>query len=129
MIKLMAFVSRLPHVDREAFKAYYETRHAPLILGLIPSICGYERNYPDMSKYRPPEGKTLDDVLGFDAVTVIRFADRDGLDAFKRAMRDPEIARIIREDEANFLDNSKSRLFVVDERVSQLESKAHSLAH
>ncbi len=118
MIKLMAFVSRLPHLDREAFKTYYETRHAPLILSLIPSIKGYERNYPDASKVRPPEGKSVDDVLEFDAVTVLRFDDRDGFDAFKRAMKDPEITRIIQADEANFLDGAKSRLYVIDERLS-----------
>lgn len=114
----MAFVSRLPHIDREAFKAYYETRHAPLILELMPSIRGYERNYPDVSKVRPPEGEAVDDFVGFDAVAVLRFADREGLEAFKRAMRDPQVSRIIQDDEANFLDGSKSRLYVVEERLS-----------
>jgi EthD domain len=120
MIKLMAFVSRLPHVDRAAFRAHYEARHAPLILRLIPSIRSYERNYPDYSKVRPPEGKTADEIVGFDAVAILTFADRDGLDAFKRAMRDPDTLRIIQDDEALFLDGSKSRLYVVEEHVSHL---------
>jgi uncharacterized protein (TIGR02118 family) len=123
MIKLMAFVSRLPQVEREAFKAYYESRHAPLILKLMPSIRSYQRNYPDFSKVRPPEGKTADEVVGFDAVAIIGFADRDGLEAFKRAMRDPEITRLIQEDEAHFLDGSKSRLYIVDEQVSEVGSE------
>jgi uncharacterized protein (TIGR02118 family) len=124
MIKLMAFVTRLPHVGREAFKAHYEARHAPLILRLMPSIRSYERNYPDFSKVRAPEGQSVDDVVGFDAVAILTFADREGLDAFKRAMRDPEILRQIQEDEAHFLDSSKSRLYVVEEHLSTLPAEA-----
>jgi hypothetical protein len=114
----MAFLSRLPHVDRDAFKAYYETKHAPLIQTLLPSIETYERNYPDVSKVRPAPGQSLDEAVGFDVVTVFRFSGAEGFDAFKRAMRDPQIAEAIERDEANFLDRAKSRLFVVDERVS-----------
>ena len=31
MYKVLAFVTRLPHVSREEFKAYYAARHAPLV--------------------------------------------------------------------------------------------------
>ena len=120
MIKLMAFVSRLPHLNREAFKTYYEEKHAPMVLGLVAGVKSYERNYPEVAKFRPPEGQTVDDVVDFDAVTILRFDDREGLDAFKKAMRDPEVARRIAEDEANFLDSTKSIMFVVDERLSAI---------
>ena len=129
MIKLMAFVSRLPDVDRATFRAHYEGVHAPLILELIPSIQSYQRNYPDVAKVRPPEGMTADAFIGFDAVAILTFADREGLDQFKRAMRDPEISRRIQDDETHFLDASKSRLFVVDEEASPMgigESQAAS---
>lgn len=56
MIKLMVFLSRLPHVDREAFKAYYENKHAPMIPSRMPMLSGYERNYPDVSKLRSFRG-------------------------------------------------------------------------
>lgn len=122
MIKLIAFLSRLPHVSHEDFKAYYEAHHAQLVLSLMPSICGYERNYPDLSKVRPPEGKTLADMIDWDAMTVIRFADRDGLNAYKAVMRNEEIMTIIRADEAKFLDGAKSRLFMVDEHSTQFDA-------
>ena len=118
MIKLMAFISRLPHLDPEAFKTYYETKHAPMIAGLLPGVKGYERNYLQAGKARP--GKTEEAPVDFDAVTILRFDDREGLEAFKQAMRDPEVSRRISEDEANFLDSSKSRMFVVDERLSEI---------
>lgn len=120
MIKLVAFLTRLPHVTHDAFRDYYENQHVPLVLNLMPSICGYERNYPDLSKVRPPEGKTVADVIDWDAMTVFRFHDRDGLNAYKAVMRDETAMAIIRADEAKFLDGSKSRLFMVDEHLSQI---------
>jgi uncharacterized protein (TIGR02118 family) len=115
MIKLMVFLSRPPTVDRQAFKAYYETRHVPLVMRLMPTIDGYERNYPDVAKVRPPEGKTVDEMVDFDAVTMLRFDSREAFETYKQALRDPEIMRVIQADEANFLDNTKTRLFVVEE--------------
>ena len=114
MIKMMVFLSRLPHVDREAFKTYYETKHVPLVRRLMPTICGYERNYPDIAKVRPPEGRTADEMVEFDAVTMLRFDTKDDFETYKQALRDPEIMRVIQADEANFLDNTKTRLFVVE---------------
>jgi hypothetical protein len=120
MIKVLAFVSRLPHVTREAFRSYYETTHAPMIPGLMPTISSYERNYPNVSRIRPPEGKTLDDMVEFDAVTILRFEDQAAFDAYKQVLRDPAVMALIQADEANFLDSRKTRLFIVDEQVSQL---------
>jgi hypothetical protein len=119
LIKLMVFLSRLPHVDREAFQAYYETRHAPLVLRLMPTISGYERNYPDVSKVRPLEGQSVDDVLDWDAVTILRFKDREALNAYKAVLKDEKVMAIIRADEANFLDATRTRLFMVEEHLSE----------
>ena len=122
MIKLIAFLSRLPHVSHAEFRDYYEAHHAPLVLSLMPSICGYERNYPDLGKVRPPEGKTLADMIDWDAMTVIRFNDREGLNAYKAVMRDEAAMAIIRADEAKFLDGAKSRLFMVDELNTRIDA-------
>lgn len=121
MIKLIAFLTRLPHVSHAQFRQYYEDHHAPLVLSHMPSICGYERNYPDLAKVRPPEGKSLTDMIDWDAMTVIRFADREGLNAYKAVMRDEAVMAIIRADEATFLDGSKSRLFMVDELTTRMD--------
>jgi uncharacterized protein (TIGR02118 family) len=119
MIKVVAFLTRLPGVDREAFKAYYENNHVPMVRKLLPMLGdGYERNYPDVSKVRPAEGQSLDEAVGFDALTVMRFENRNDYDAWKAAIRDPETLRKIQEDEAKFLDNTKTRMFVMDERKS-----------
>jgi hypothetical protein len=85
----------------------------------MPMISGYERNYPDVSKVRPPEGQTVDDVLDWDAVTILRFQDREALNAYKAVMKDETVMAVIRADEANFLDATKTRLFMVEEHVSE----------
>jgi uncharacterized protein (TIGR02118 family) len=121
MIKVVAFLTRLPHVDREAFKTYYETRHAPMVEKLLPMLAVYERNYPDVSKVRPTGGQSLDDAVGFDALTVMKFNDREAFSAWKAALKDPQTLRRIQDDEANFLDGAKTRLFVMDERASAME--------
>ena len=118
MIKVVVFLSRLPHIDREAFKAYYEGAHAPLCEKLLPMVQVYERNYPDVARVAPAEGRTLDDTIGFDAITMLRFADVEAYEAHQAALKDPRIRRLILDDEANFLDRSKTRVFVMDERVS-----------
>lgn len=118
--KIIVFLSRLPKVDRAEFREYYETRHVPKVLALMPSIDEYERNYPDVSRLRPADGETLDDLVAFDAVTVLKFNSRESFDAYKAALRDPDVMRAIQEDEANFLDNTRTRMFVVEECVSEL---------
>lgn len=117
MIKVMVLLSRLPGVTREEFKAYYETKHAPLIASLIPSLAVYRRNYPDVRDARFPSG--MNDV-NFDSVTELAFTDRAGFDAFKRITSDPETLKIIRADEANFLDHTKTHWFVMEEHSSDL---------
>jgi len=118
MIKVIVFLNRLPHLDRAAFREYYETIHAPKIARLLPMMAVYERNYPDAAKVRPAEGQSLDQAIGFDAMTVMKFAGRDEFRAWKAAMSDPNLMQIIREDEANFLDSASMRLLVVDECVN-----------
>jgi hypothetical protein len=119
MIKVVVFLSRLPHIDREAFKAYYEGKHAPMCEKLLPMVAVYERNYPDVSKVQPAEGRSLDETVGFDAITVLKFKDVEAYEAHRAALNDPGTRQVILDDEANFLDRSKTRVFVVDERVSQ----------
>jgi uncharacterized protein (TIGR02118 family) len=119
MIKVVAFLTRLPHVDRKTFRDYYETRHVPLVESLLPMLGVYERNYPDVAKVRPAEGQSLDEAVGFDAMTVMRFHDREAFSAWKAALKDPQTLQTIQADEANFLDNTKTRLFVMDEYESR----------
>ena len=51
-------------------------------------------------------------------ITEIWFADRAAYEAAMARHAQPEVAAAIAADEENFLDRSKTRMFVVDERIS-----------
>lgn len=111
MIKAIALLRRKPGLSREAFIAHYETRHAPLIRSLLPEITDYRRNYVDRTGAFESPVATID----FDSVTEMRFASRAAYDAFLARAADPEVARLIAEDEENVFDRAATRMFVVDE--------------
>jgi uncharacterized protein (TIGR02118 family) len=104
MIKLVAFLSFSPNLSRDAAKAYYESRHVPLIRAVMPHIARYQRNFL---------AQRLGDV---DVVTELWFADQAHFDAAMAAVEAPEIARLIAEDEEKFLDRRFNRACIVDER-------------
>ncbi|MFN3458212.1 MAG: nuclear transport factor 2 family protein [Novosphingobium sp.] len=111
MIKAIALLRRKPGLTREAFIAYYETRHAPLIRSLLPEIADYRRNYVD----RTGTFESTVAAIDFDSVTEMRFANRAAYDAFLARAADPQVARLIAEDEENVFDRAATRMFVVDE--------------
>lgn len=114
MIKAIALLRRKDGLSREAFIAYYETRHAPLIRTLLPHIADYCRNYVVREGAFTSEVATLD----FDSVTEMRFASRAHYDAFLTAAADPQTAALIAQDEENVFDRAATRMFVVDETPS-----------
>lgn len=111
MIKVIALLKAKPGLSRAEFIAYYETRHAPLILSLLPEIADYRRNYVD----RTGAFESAVAAIDFDSVTEMRFADRAAYDRFLACAARPEVAQAIAEDEENVFDRAATRMFVVDE--------------
>lgn len=111
MIKAIALLRKKDGLSREAFIAYYETHHAPLIRTLLPHIADYRRNYV------MHEGAFTSAVaqIDIDSVTEMRFASRAHYDAFLAAAADPHIAALIAQDEENVFDRTATRMFVVEE--------------
>lgn len=111
MLKTIALLKCKPGLSREAFIAYYETRHAPLIRELTPGIVEYRRNYVERGTVFP---SSMAEALEFDSVTEICYADRT---AYERAMAvatRPDVAARIAADEENVFDRSKTRYFVTE---------------
>lgn len=120
-IKYVALLKRREGMSHEAFVAYYETRHAPLILSLLPGIQDYRRNYlRGESAFASPGAAPPD----FDVMTEIVLADRTACDRFLARSAEPDIARKIAEDEENLFDRDCTRMYLVDERASPLPSAA-----
>ncbi len=118
MLKVIALTTRKRGLSMEDYKQYYETRHAVLARELVPQLIGYKRNFIDRDDpFSAPGIAGLD----FDAITELTFRDRAAFEASLVFLSDPVIAQRLAEDEANFQDRSKTRMFVVDERCSKIE--------
>ncbi len=114
MIKLIALISKQPHLSNEEFRSYYETHHAPLISRLAPMMARYTRSYlPETPDVPGDRGDA-----NFDVLTEIWLEDESQLSAFWSRLREPEISRAIRADEANFLLSERTQMYRVDEVAS-----------
>jgi hypothetical protein len=82
---------------------------------LLPTMKRYQRNYPNMTG-----GPFLSwqSAVPYDALTQVWFEDRAAFETYKETLRYPEIAKAVRDDQAHFLDHTKSMWFVVDEHNS-----------
>ncbi|MET0269253.1 MAG: nuclear transport factor 2 family protein [Sphingomonas sp.] len=119
MLKCVALLRRKPGMADDDFVAYYETRHAPLITGLCPDILAYRRNFVQRDG-RIAFGAPID----FDVVTELVFADRAAYDRFSARCAEPEVARLIAEDEENVFDRAATRMMVVEERGGPVPGRA-----
>ena len=106
MLKVMAFLVKRPGISTEELIDYYENHHIPLILSLAPEPAVYTRNYIQRDAAAEPR----DDV---DIITELVFADRQTYGDWVSAMYAPDSG--VAEDEARFLDRSKTRSYVVEE--------------
>ena len=101
----------------EAFRNHYETVHAPLALQIFPSIRRYTRNYVTFDKARMPVGAAPAD-FGWACLTEMWFNNAAGYDAFLARLRDPEVLRVMQEDEAKFVDPASVWKLIVNEFTS-----------
>ena len=110
MFKVFAYLTRRQGTTREEFIDYYENHHVPLVLSLATMPRVYKRNYVVRGDADGPGEPATD----FDVVTEMAWDDRAGFEEWIALRYVPAIA----DDEARFLDRSKTRAHVIDERVS-----------
>jgi EthD domain-containing protein len=112
MLKIMGFLTKREDMETRAFIEYYETRHVPLIRSLAPTPIGYKRNY----LVRGDDINIEDDTIDFDDVTELIFPDRAAYLAWgKQLSASSRGEPVVSEDEARFLDRTRTRAYVVEE--------------
>ncbi|WP_299328810.1 EthD domain-containing protein [Parasphingopyxis sp.] len=120
MLKLTYCLTRRSDLTREAFQTYWRETHAPLVhaaaaaLGIRRYVQSHTADTPLDAPVRESRGL---DPADYDGVAELWY---DSIDALVAATQTEEGARhgaILAEDEANFIDFSKSRLFFGAENV------------
>jgi uncharacterized protein (TIGR02118 family) len=114
MIKVFGFLTKREGMQMRDFIDYYETHHVPLIrsLALTPRV--YKRRY----LVRDDELTKQGGVVDFDVMTELEFPDRAAFLAWMAQLSGPNAGAQVAADEAKFLDRSRTRAYIVDERVT-----------
>jgi uncharacterized protein (TIGR02118 family) len=119
MIKLTFCLTRLPHLSRAAFQAYWFNTHAPLVASVADTL--QIRRYVQLHSL-PPEASaglraSREAPAEYDGVAELWF---DSLDALAANSQRPEAraaSNLLLEDERRFIDLAKSPLWWGEERL------------
>jgi EthD domain len=114
MYKVLSFLSKIDDLTTAEFMEYYEKHHVPLILSLAPAPMLYKR------RYIKREDKIIRDAgeIDFDVVTELGFADQAAFNAWMDRLFAPTNGNVVAEDEAKFLNRTKTRAYVTEEFVT-----------
>ncbi len=110
MFKVFAYLTKRADISTEELIDHYENRHVPLVLSFAPTPVVYKRRYLRRGEEVNLEGPEI----GFDVMTEMVWEDRSGFDEWVTKLGREEIA----EDEARFLDRTKTLAYVVEEHVT-----------
>jgi len=113
MIKLMLLLSRKPGMTIADFRDYYENRHVPLATSFAAPLVRYRRNY------------IIERTLGApdcDCITEVWYDLEGKWSDHRDSLVSAEMAEIIAQDEAQFLDRNATRIIVVEEVNSEPET-------
>jgi uncharacterized protein (TIGR02118 family) len=120
VLKIILCINRKPGVSREEFHRYWKEDHTAVmrevapVMGIRRNVHNYTISTPIDASVREGRGAMPDD---YDGVAESWF---DSLEALIAAVSTPEgraAARRLAEDEARFIDFSRSRIFFVEERM------------
>ena len=110
MFKVYGYLTKRHEISTDAFIDYYENHHIPLVLSFAPMPRVYKRNY----LIRGDEANLESPSIDYDVITELVWDDRSGFENWMTRLGVEAIAV----DEAKFLDRSKTKAYVIDERDS-----------
>jgi uncharacterized protein (TIGR02118 family) len=115
VIRVLAFIRRLPGISRDAFRNHYEEIHVPIALPFLTGTSGYVRHHVREELYGRAD---------FDCMTRFEYPDPATVRAVFECTEGPE-ADAIRRDERTFMDKPAIVFFPVEEGQTwgQVESE------
>jgi uncharacterized protein (TIGR02118 family) len=109
MVKVSVFLTRRPDLTHEQFSQYWKDKHASLVMSLDSFTSGVRRYTQQHSLNNVPEGFP---ILPYDGVAELWF---DDLSSAMTTFGHQDFASIVAKDEENFLDRTKTVLFLSSE--------------
>ena len=109
MIKLIVMLKKRRDISVQDFVRHYEQIHAPLGLGLMPSVVRYTRKY--LESRGSKASYSVDDA--FDVVTEVWFSSRDDYENSMDAIRTSAGAAQLIEDEHKIFDREATRYYLI----------------
>jgi uncharacterized protein (TIGR02118 family) len=120
MFKVMILIKRKNGMSVEAFRNYYETKHAPLGASKIPNLKRYVRHFIS------PFGNAIyaaDAEPPYDVLTELWFDDEADFDRGMAYLSEPETAAIIGADEEKLFEKSSIRFMVMEDHETDLTKR------
>ena len=109
MIKALFFLKRKEGITHEQFREHFETSHAKLAHEHFGHLMiGYQRNYPSAVRQGATHGAHQQVDYDVDCVSEWFLKDEESLDQILTILSSADVGPIFREDEAKFLDVSKT---------------------
>ena len=121
MPKAVFLIKRKPGLSPEEFRNHYENVHIPLAMKYIGHLLlDYRRNYPQALVVDPAgaalQGEATRAYCDYDCITEMWVEKEQDLAEMAAIFGSPEVAPILAEDEARFLD-SKNAVMIMSEEV------------
>ncbi|WP_095013383.1 EthD domain-containing protein [Tsuneonella mangrovi] len=123
MLKLTLCVHRLPSLTREEFQKHWRENHAPLVraaaeaLGIRRYVQSHTFEHPIADGTAQARGMVHGDDVDFDGLAELWFDSEEALLAARATPEGRKHGAILLEDEARFIDFTRSFAFVSHENV------------
>jgi len=120
MLKIIICMKRRPEMSRAEFLRYWKEHHAKVVtevagpMGMRRNVHNHTIATPIDGRLRQGRGAEMDD---YDGVAETWFDSLEVLTAATSSEEGRRAARLLAEDEARFIDFSRSRIFFVEEHV------------
>lgn len=119
MIKLVYCVARRSDVAEDEFHRYWLNDHGPLVRGFAAAIKA--KKYIQSHTVAPEINAALEESRGlppaYGGITEVWWDDLESLEAGMSSEEGRAAHQALKEDEAKFIDFSKSRVFMTEEHV------------
>jgi EthD domain len=118
--KFVLFLKRKPGMTPEEFEHYYENVHSKLGKQIVPDVGAFKYVRRYLTPIAGSLGERAED-LEYDEITEVWFRDYEKFKAVAERVSRGELAPEVAEDEAKFMDRSKTRFATVVEYEHSFE--------